>query len=62
MVGHPKHHYHLEFTTHTKEKTGQAPSLENLLVFYVPDESEYKNAISIISNSGFKKVTSFNPY
>jgi len=44
MVGHPKHHYHLEFTTHTKEKAGRAPTLENLLVFYITDEAEYNNA------------------
>lgn len=62
MVGHSKHHYHLEFTTHRTEQAGRAPSLENLLVFYLPDETEYKEAIDRISNSGFKKVTSFNPY
>ncbi len=62
MVGHPKHHYHLEFTTHIREKVGRAPSLENLLVFYIPNDSDYKNAINRISKSGFKKVKSFNPY
>ena len=62
MVGHPKHHYHLEFTTHAKEKAGRAPSLENLLVFYIPDDNEYEEAIIRISKSGFKKVKSFNPY
>ena len=62
MVGHPKHHYHLEFTTHSKEKARRAPSLENLLVFYIPNDSEYQNAIDRISSSGFKKVKSFNPY
>jgi hypothetical protein len=62
MVGHPDHHYHLEFTTHTSEKAGRAPTLENLLVFYIPDDSDYKKAIERISNSGFKKVKSFNPY
>jgi hypothetical protein len=62
MVGFPKHHYHLEFTTHTKEQSRRAPSLENLLVFYLPNDSEYKNALKRISNSGFKKVNSFNPY
>ena len=62
MVGHPKHHYHLEFTSHTTEKAGRAPSLENLLVFYIPDDSEYKQAIERINQSGFKKVKSFNPY
>tara|TARA_B110000208_G_scaffold10732_1_gene13505 strand:+ start:3687 stop:4085 length:399 start_codon:yes stop_codon:yes gene_type:complete len=62
MVGHPKHHYHLEFTTHKNEKAGRAPSLENLLVFYITDETEYNIAIKRISNSGFRKVKSFNPY
>ena len=62
MVGHPQHHFHLEFTTHSKEKAGRAPTLENLLVFYLPDENEYKEAINRISKSGFKKVKSFNPY
>lgn len=62
MVGHPKHYYHLEFTSHITEKAGRAPSLENLLVFYVPNDAEYDAAINSISNSGFKKVKSFNPY
>ena len=62
MVGHPKHPYHLEFTTHVKEKAGRAPTLENLLVFYIPNDKEFKAAIDRISKSGFKKVKSFNPY
>ena len=62
MLGHPKHHYHLEFTTHSKEKAGRAPTLENLLVYYVPDNVEFTKAIDKISRSGFKKVNSFNPY
>jgi len=62
MVGHPKHHFHLEFTTHSKEKAGRAPTLENLLVFYLPNNDEFKEAIDRISKSKFKKVKSFNPY
>jgi hypothetical protein len=62
MIGHPKHHYHLEFTTHSKDKAGRAPTLENLLVYYIPDEFEFASAIDRISRSGFKKVKSFNPY
>ena len=62
MLGHPKHHYHLEFTTHSKEKAGRAPTLENLLVYYISDNVEFAQAINKISRSGFKKVTSFNPY
>jgi hypothetical protein len=62
MLGHPKHHYHLEFTTHSKEKAGRAPTLENLLVYYVPDDLEFAAAIDKISGAGFIKVDSFNPY
>lgn len=62
MVGHPKHSYHLEFTTHKTEKAGRAPTLENLLVFYIPDEVQFAAAIDRMSTSGFKKVKSFNPY
>lgn len=62
MVGYPKHCYHLEFTSHITEKAGRAPSLENLLVFYLPDDDEYAAAVERMTNSGFKKVTSFNPY
>lgn len=62
MLGHPNHLYHLEFTTHAHEKAGRAPSMENLLVFYIPDDTDYKEAINRISRSGFKKVKSFNPY
>jgi hypothetical protein len=62
MVGHPKHYFHLEFTTHAEKKSGRAPTLENLLVFYLPDDKEYEEVIKRISKSGFKKVKSFNPY
>ena len=62
MVGHPRHAYHLEFTTHRTEAAGQAPTKEHLLVFYVPDEAEFEAAISRMDASGFKPVKSFNPY
>ena len=62
MLGHPKHHYHLEFTTHVSEKAGRAPSKEHLLVFYLPNPNEFAEAIARISRSGFKEVESFNPY
>ena len=62
MLGHPQHNYHLEFTTHCKETAGRAPTLENLLVYYVPDDMEFAGVIDTISHSGFIKVDSFNPY
>ena len=62
MLGHPKHHYHLEFTTDCKEKASWAPTIENLLVYYVPDNVEFAAANAKICKSDFKKVSSFNPY
>jgi hypothetical protein len=62
MLGHPKHHYHLEFTSHSTEKARHAPTQENLLVYYVPDGEEFESAIQRIPTSGFIKVQSFNPY
>ena len=62
MIGHPDHAYHLVFTSHRNEKAGQAPTLENLLVFYVPDDREFELAIERISKTGFRKVKPFNPY
>ena len=53
MVGHPKHHYHLEFTTHKTEKAGHAPSKEHLLIFYITDKTEYQAALERISKSKF---------
>jgi hypothetical protein len=62
MLGHPKHHYHLEFTSHSTEKARHAPTQENLLVYYVPDGEEFESAIQRIPTSGFIKEQSFNPY
>lgn len=56
MLGHPKHHDHLEFTTRCKEKAGRAPTLENLLVSYVPDNVKFTVANDKPSSSGFKKL------
>lgn len=38
MLGHRGAGYHLEFTHRRGERVGGAPSAENLLVFYLPDE------------------------
>ena len=62
MLGHPDHAYHLEFTTHTTEKAGRAPSKEHLLVFYLHDPIEYQAAIKRMRKSTFIEVASFNPY
>jgi len=62
MLGHPHHTYHLEFTHHQGSKVGKAPTEDNLLVFYVPNENEWQDACNRMENAGFKDVPSFNPY
>ncbi|KAI1167639.1 prolyl endopeptidase [Nemania serpens] len=54
--------YHLEFTQHESHRAGRAPTQDNLLVFYVPGEAQYKSAVARMRGAGFDPVTSFNPY
>ena len=62
MVGHPNNHYHLEFTRHNTQSAGRAPTLENLLVFYVPNNVDFQSTIERMLSAGFNEVKSFNPY
>lgn len=41
ILGHPHHTYHLEFTHHRGVRVGAAPTQDNLLVFYIPDEAQW---------------------
>ncbi|KAI0974155.1 prolyl endopeptidase [Xylaria arbuscula] len=54
--------YHLEFTQHVSHRAGRAPTPDNLLVFYLPDEPLYQGAVARMRSAGFEPVTSFNPY
>jgi hypothetical protein len=54
--------YHLEFTGAHGHSAGRAPSRDNLLVFYIPELSSWKNAVARMMQSGFHPVSSFNPY
>lgn len=62
MIGHRGALYHLEFTHAHGHKAGRAPTLDNLLVFYVPDEAEWLAAVSRMKAAGYAPVESFNPY
>ena len=62
MLGHPKANYHLEFTQHQGCEVGRAPSLDHLLVFYIPDYSMWAETIRQIEANGGTPVDSFNPY
>lgn len=62
IVGHPHHAYHLEFTHHRGTTVPDAPTADNLLVFYIPDEAEWRAACTKMELAGFLVVVSYNPY
>ena len=47
MLGAPGAPYHLEFTQKRGHKAGRAPTKENLLVFYLPDEQQWQAAVDL---------------
>jgi hypothetical protein len=62
MVGLPGAAYHLEFTRKRGHAAGRAPTEDNLVVFYIPDEAEWRAAVDRIEAAGYAPVASFNPY
>ena len=54
--------YHLEFTRQRGHAAGRAPTLDNLLVFYLPDMNDWNAAIKRMADAGYRAVASFNPY
>ena len=54
--------YHLEFTSARGHRAGRAPTQDNLLVFYIPDDNEWNHAINRFKQAGYAAVASFNPY
>jgi len=62
ILGHERSPYHFEFTHKRGHKVGKAPSQDNLLVFYVPDEAEWKNAVERMQKHGHEPVESYNPW
>lgn len=62
MLGVPGAPYHLEFTRRRGHSAGRAPTEENLLVFYIPDEGEWRAAVARMAVAGYHPVPSFNPY
>jgi catechol 2,3-dioxygenase-like lactoylglutathione lyase family enzyme len=54
--------YHLELTAKRGHSVGRAPTLDNLLVFYVPDVEQWRVAVERMRSCGYEPVESFNPY
>ncbi|KAM5351234.1 hypothetical protein ACJ41O_003957 [Fusarium nematophilum] len=62
MIGHKEAGFHLEFTTKHGHAAGRAPTQDNLLVFYLPNQGDYAAAVARMEEHGFGSVASFNPY
>ena len=62
MLGRKGLPYHLEFTHQQNHHVGKAPTQDNLLVFYIPEEAEWKNAVERMRRHGYEPVKSYNPY
>jgi len=62
MLGHKGAAYHLAFVHKVGHKGGQAPTDDNLLVFYLPDADEWKRAVARLEELGHQSVKAFNPY
>ncbi len=62
MLGGKGAAYHLEFTRKAGHRVGRAPNHDHLLVFYLPDEADWKAAIARLEEAGYRPVKAFNPY
>ena len=62
MLGRKGAGYHLEFTSKKGHTAGRAPTQDNLLVFYLPDNEEWQEAVRRLEMAGHKPVAAFNPY
>jgi catechol 2,3-dioxygenase-like lactoylglutathione lyase family enzyme len=62
MLGHPGSSYHFEFTHCRSHPVEPMPTLEDLVVFYVPRETEWRTLCESALAAGFEPVASFNPY
>lgn len=62
MLGRKGSPYHFEFTCAKGRLAGRAPTQDNLVVFYIPEEKRWRRAVDQMLDAGFPPVPSFNPY
>lgn len=55
-------HWHLEFTVCRGHPVAPAPTAEDLLVLYLPDEAEWSRGCETLAGAGFVRVASHNPW
>ena len=62
MLGLPGSAYHLEFTSHADGSPCRAPSVDNLLVFYLESEQAAELVAGRLADRGYRDVEPENPY
>jgi catechol 2,3-dioxygenase-like lactoylglutathione lyase family enzyme len=62
ILGHPGWPYHLELTCRRRDPISPAPTAEDLLVFFLPDQSDWTSAVAQLRSCGAKEVVNVNPY
>jgi catechol 2,3-dioxygenase-like lactoylglutathione lyase family enzyme len=62
FLGKPGTFYHLAFTHYRGHPAGRAPTQDNLLVFYLPEEEAWQQAVERMHAHGYEPVKSYNPY
>lgn len=62
MLGAPGEHYHFEFTRSRVHPVRPAPTVEDLVVFYLPSAPRWRAACARMLSAGFRQVAAFNPY
>lgn len=62
MFGLPGRAYHLEFTRHDEGSPCPAPTKDNLLVFYIPDQEAILKLKERLHKMGYPEVEPENPY
>ena len=62
MLGSPGASYHFEFTHCRAHPIIPTPTEEDLIVFYIPDKTEWSLTCERMITAGFEPVDSLNPY
>ncbi|MEG4068710.1 VOC family protein [Microcoleus sp. Pol11C2] len=62
MVGMPGESHHFEFIHQRGHIVGGAPTQDNLIVFYLPNQQEWQQSVERMKAMGFEPVNSYNPY
>jgi hypothetical protein len=62
MLGLPDDRTHLEFTHAMSGSPCPAPTRDNLLVLYLPEEQDFMNAVNRMEQTGYRPVEPENPY